>query len=151
MTVFFYKREAEYGYLSNFSHHGFTLDGLYWPTSEHYFQAQKFLDEAARENVRLANNPSQAARAGRNRELPIRDDWDSVRCKVMERAVYAKFSQNDDILRELLSAGDEELVEDTRDDYFWGCGQDRTGENNLGKILMQVRESLRLLEFREGG
>ncbi|HKC73877.1 MAG TPA: NADAR family protein, partial [Chloroflexota bacterium] len=43
MTIYFYStREKPYGCFSNFSPHGFELDGVWWPTSEHYFQAQKF-------------------------------------------------------------------------------------------------------------
>ena len=38
----FYKVNEVYGCFSNFSKHGFELDRKYWPTSEHYFQAQKF-------------------------------------------------------------------------------------------------------------
>jgi hypothetical protein len=45
MTIYFYvEREKPYGCFSNFSAHGFMLDELYWATSEHYFQAQKFID-----------------------------------------------------------------------------------------------------------
>jgi ribA/ribD-fused uncharacterized protein len=42
MTIYFYGTRDRYGCFSNFSPHGFELDGVYWPTSEHYFQAQKF-------------------------------------------------------------------------------------------------------------
>ena len=43
MTIYFYGAdEVPYGCFSNFSDHGFDLDGVWWPTSEHYFQAQKF-------------------------------------------------------------------------------------------------------------
>lgn len=40
MTIFFYNADEPYGALSNFSRYGFMLDGLDWPTSEHYYQAQ---------------------------------------------------------------------------------------------------------------
>jgi len=142
MTIHFYKQNEEYGYLSNFSHYGFVLDGLYWPTSEHYFQAQKFLDRSLGESIRQADSPMDAARMGRNRDWPLRKDWDSVRCDVMRRGLLAKFSQNHDILERLLSTAGEALIEDTKDDYYWGCGNDGTGDNNLGKILMQVRGML---------
>jgi hypothetical protein len=42
----------EYGELSNFAPYPISLDGKRWPTSEHYFQAQKFLDPKRREEVR---------------------------------------------------------------------------------------------------
>ena len=43
MTIYFYRTNESYGELSNFSRHGFDLDGLYWPTVEHYYQAPKFI------------------------------------------------------------------------------------------------------------
>ena len=40
VAIHFYSTTGPYGGFSNFSHYGFELDGAYWPTSEHYFQAQ---------------------------------------------------------------------------------------------------------------
>jgi predicted NAD-dependent protein-ADP-ribosyltransferase YbiA (DUF1768 family) len=35
------------------------------------------------------------------------------------------------------------LIEAAPNGYSWGCGASGTGKNRLGKILMEVRESLR--------
>ncbi len=51
--------------------------------------------------------------------------------------------QTFDLRAELLGTGDGELVENAPRDYYWGCGRDGSGRNMLGKILMEVRESLR--------
>ena len=56
------------------------------------------------------------------------------------KAVYEKFKQNSEILEILLNTGNEELIEATTDDYYWGCGKDGNGKNMLGKILMETRE-----------
>ena len=61
----------------------------------------------------------------------------------MRRAVRAKFEQHPDIRAVLLGTGDEELIEDAPNDYYWGCGEEGTGKNMLGKILMEVRGELR--------
>ncbi len=42
MTIQFYSKTDAYAWTSNFSPHGFELDGKHWPTVEHYFQAVKF-------------------------------------------------------------------------------------------------------------
>ena len=55
----------------------------------------------------------------------------------------AKFAQHPDIRAVLLSTGDERLVEHTSSDSYWGDGGDGTGNNMLGKILMEIRERLR--------
>jgi predicted NAD-dependent protein-ADP-ribosyltransferase YbiA (DUF1768 family) len=47
----------------------------------------------------------------------------------------------------LFSTGDEEIAEDSPTDSFWGLGPDGGGQNNLGKILMQVRQVLRTTDY----
>lgn len=144
MPIYFYKeREAPYGCFSNFSPHGFDLDGLHWRTSEHYFQAQKFVGTPYLEEVRQVAKPMDAANMGRDRSLPLRDDWNAIKDDIMRRAVLAKFQTHADIREVLLGTGEEELIEDAPKDYYWGCGAERTGKNMLGKILMETRELLR--------
>lgn len=143
IMIYFYKISDKYGCFSNFSHYGFKLEEKYWMTSEHYFQAQKFCDEEYKEKIRLLDNPMKAANMGRNRNLPLRKDWEQVKDEIMKKAVLAKFSQNEEIKRVLLSTGKEIIVENTSNDYYWGCGKDKSGKNMLGIILMEVREILR--------
>jgi len=144
MTIYFYvEREKPYGCFSNFSSHGFLLDELYWATSEHYFQAQKFLGTPYLEKVRQMKTPKEAATMGRNRSLPLRSDWQQVKDDVMRKAVLQKFTIHADIREILLSTGDELLVENSPVDYYWGCGQDGSGQNKLGLILVEVRQILR--------
>jgi N-glycosidase YbiA len=144
MSIYFYSaREIPYGCFSNFSAHGFELDGKYWRTSEHYFQAQKFAGQSDAEEIRGAKTPKEAANIGRERKRPLRRDWESVKDKVMRKAVQRKFETHKDIQEILLSTGDEKLIERTSGDYYWGCGTDGNGKNMLGKILMEVRAALR--------
>ncbi len=145
MAIYFYlQTEKPYGVFSNFSPFGFTLDGRYWQTSEHYFQAQKFVGSLADfEAVADARTPKKAADMGRERSRPLRADWNQVKDDAMRRALRAKFDTHAE-LRELLEAtGSEELIEKTGDDYYWGCGKDGTGKNMLGMLLMELREALR--------
>ena len=84
----------------------------------------------------------KAAEMGRNRALPLREDWEQVKDDIMRRAVYAKFTQNKEIRDILISTGKETIIEKTTNDYYWGCGQDGSGRNMLGIILMETREKL---------
>ncbi|MEX0269510.1 NADAR family protein [Leptolyngbyaceae cyanobacterium UHCC 1019] len=143
MTIYFYvEREKPYGCFSNFSAHGFMLDELYWATSEHYFQAQKFINTPHLEKVRQTKTPKDAANMGRNRSLPLHADWNQVKDEVMRKAVLQKFRTHADIREILLATGNEDLVENSPVDYYWGCGKDGSGKNQLGQILMEVREIL---------
>jgi ribA/ribD-fused uncharacterized protein len=90
-AVFFYTPDGSYGDFSNFAKFGVALDGEWWPTAEHYFQAQKFLDPAYREKIRRSSTPKQAADLGRTRAIPLRPDWDEARVEVMRKVVTAKF------------------------------------------------------------
>jgi ribA/ribD-fused uncharacterized protein len=142
-VIHFYSTRDEYGCFSNFSPHRVFLDGKTWPTSEHYFQPQKFAGTPHEEEVRRQKTPRQAADLGRDRKRPLRKDWEAVKDDVMRQAVRAKFSQHEELRAILLVTGDTVLVEHTEIDSYWGDGGDGSGKNMLGRILMEVREELR--------
>jgi N-glycosidase YbiA len=142
MTIYFYSTIDQYGEFSNFSRHGVELEGEWWPTTEHYFQAQKFENPEYRTKIRTATTPKQAAELGRSRKLPIRPDWEAVKDEIMYKAVLKKFQTHRQLKQLLLSTGEEELVENAPGDYYWGCGKDGSGKNKLGLILMLVRKEL---------
>lgn len=144
MSILFYSHtKGPYAAFSNFTPHPFTLDGLVWPTVEHYFQAAKFPGHSHAETIRQATSPRSAKMLGRTRAVPLRADWETVKDDVMRRGVRAKFEAHDDLRALLLSTGDEELIEDAPRDYYWGRGAKGTGKNRLGQILMEVRATLR--------
>lgn len=143
MTIYFYGVDDQYGCFSNFSQHGFELDGNYWLTSEHYFQAQKFLGTHHLEKIRDVKTPRDAARMGRDRKRPLRSDWEQVKDDIMRKAVLRKFETHADIRKVLLATNNLPIVENAPRDYYWGCGQDGSGKNMLGQILVEVREILR--------
>ena len=141
-VIKFYSVSCEFGEFSNFAECPITLGGKRWPTSEHYFQAQKFADPLQREKVRRAKTAMQAARLGRDRKVKIRREWESVKVSVMRDAVWAKLTQHDYLRELLLMTDDSVLVEHTRHDSYWGDGGDGSGKNMLGKILMEIRGEL---------
>jgi ribA/ribD-fused uncharacterized protein len=142
-VIHFYSTTDEYGCFSNFSRHRVFLKKKSWPTSEHYFQAQKFAGEPDEEEVRLAKTPMIAARMGRDRKRPLRRDWEAVKERVRLDALRAKFTQHEESKTVLLGTGDATLVEHTANDSYWGDGGDGSGKNRLGHLLMQVRTELR--------
>ncbi|MFM7406772.1 MAG: NADAR family protein [Cuspidothrix sp.] len=151
MTIYFYKVYQPYGCFSNFSLHGIEMEGVYWPTVEHYYQGQKFVgstDASIIPLINVAPTPEAAAALGRCSTRCLRVDWELVKTQVMRAAVLRKFITYLDIREILLATGDDLLVEDSPTDYFWGCGANKTGENHLGKILMSVRTEIRTLSAK---
>ncbi|MBD2730355.1 NADAR family protein [Nostoc sp. FACHB-892] len=148
MTIYFYKVWQPYGCFSNFSPHGIHIQGTYWPTVEHYYQAQKFVgstDAAIIPLIHAAATPEEAAALGRCSTRQLRRDWNLVKTQIMREAVLKKFLTHTDIREVLLKTGDEILVENSPTDSFWGCGANKAGQNHLGKTLMSVREEIRKL------
>lgn len=131
----------KYFFLSNFYPCWVVLDGMRYPSVEHAYQAAKTLRDIEREQIRTASTPGVAKRLGR--VCTHRPDWKKIKVDIMLDLVRQKFERSSDLAEKLLATGDEELIEgNTWGDRFWGVYRGR-GENNLGKILMQVREELR--------
>ena len=142
MKIEFFRTREPYGEFSNFSRHSITLKGKIWPTTEHYFQAQKFAGTEHEEKVRLAPTPRIAANIGRDRNLPLRTDWEQVKESIMKEALLAKIEQYPKIKELLLSTGDAEIVEHSSKDRYWADGGDGSGKNRLGVIWMEIRKEL---------
>ena len=142
-TIHFYEPEDPYGFLSNFYPSPILLKGKMWPTSEHYYQAQKVPGTEIEEEMRMLGTPLEAFEMSRTPGFPQREDWYEVRDDIMREAVYAKFTQHPDLKNQLLDTKDAVLVEHSFRDNYWGDGGDGKGKNVLGKILMEVRERLK--------
>jgi ribA/ribD-fused uncharacterized protein len=140
----FYRSDAPYFAFTNFSEHPITVDGVTWKTTEHFFQAQKFIksDPAWAEKIRAADTPLQAAGMGRNIHHPIRENWDDVKDAVMRFAVLTKVLTHPEVRDLLCSTGVDRLLEDSPTDYYWGIGREGGGKNRLGEILMEIRTLL---------
>lgn len=131
---------GKYYFLSNFYSSNVEYEGLTYLNNESAFQSAKLKEVKDREEF-CSLDPSTAKRKGRH--VKLRDDWEEVKYNIMHDIVYAKFSQNLDLKKKLLATEGEYLEEgNTWGDKIWGT-VNGIGENNLGKILMQVREELR--------
>jgi len=78
--------------------------------------------------------------------LPQQDfrRWASTRpvskVAVVEEILRAKVVQHPEAQEALRKSGNEDIVEDSPTDYFWGEGADGSGQNMLGKIWMKLRD-----------
>jgi ribA/ribD-fused uncharacterized protein len=142
-TIKFYKINDEYGYFSNFAPYPIFIDGFMWLTVEHYFQANKFDNFEIRDRIRLLKSPMMAAKEGRSKKNPLRDDWEQTKDELMKKALLFKFLQHHQLKIELLNTRDAVLIEHTSNDKYWADGGDGSGSNRLGQLLMNVREEIR--------
>ena len=138
----FYSVKDAYGEFSNFALFPIVIDGVDWPTSEHYYQAHKYTDPEIMEKVRRAKTPMEAALMGRDPNIPKREDWDTYKDIAMETAVRAKLYQYESLRILLKSTGTTFMYEHTKNDCYWGDCGDRTGKNKLGLLLMKLREEI---------
>jgi ribA/ribD-fused uncharacterized protein len=143
MAINFFSKSETFSEFSNFAPFPIELDGQSWPSTEHYYQAQRFTDPEMQEKIRAAKKPVIAKKLAQKHGYKARADWAEVKDAVMERAVRCKFEQHAAVRELLLSTGDEDLAESVLNDYYWGVGADGTGQNRLGKLLMQIRSELR--------
>ncbi|KAH9932375.1 uncharacterized protein B0H18DRAFT_1137707 [Fomitopsis serialis] len=144
-AIRFYHRDEPYYEFTNFAPYAIHWDGRMYPTTEHLFQAHKFMPHRPDLAERIRCLPSSRAalqEAGNLRPLQ-RTDWFEVNVRVMDDVLEAKVSQHFSLRDMLLQTGTSELVEDSPVDSFWGCGQDGLGRNELGKALMRLRDKLR--------
>jgi len=130
----------EHRWLSNFALSYIEYEGVIYPTVENAYQAAKCLHHHDR--LQFINlTPGQAKKRGRVIEL--REDWDDVKIGVMRSLLWKKF-QYTNLKRSLLATGNEELIEGNAwGDTYWGVCNG-AGQNMLGKLLMSVREELRI-------
>ncbi|KAG8910628.1 hypothetical protein FRC01_006226 [Tulasnella sp. 417] len=146
-TIYFYEKGKDYYNFTNFAPFTVKYDGKTYPTSEHLFQAMKFLPHRPQlaEHIRTAGErPGIPFMEARRFEPEVRSDWRSVNLEVMDMVLELKFTQHSKLMDELLKTGDAKLVEDARDkDAFWGNGADGKGLNHLGYALMSLRERYR--------
>jgi len=168
--ILFRKLKDPFGIFSNFYRTPLTFNGELYQTSEAAYQAQKFIcSPDVMRQIQAAAKPREAAEIGRNPANNMRPDWESfidpavnkvypgveigtntiekVKDLAMFDVLCHKAFCNKEFRDTLLSTGDRELVEQSGEDYYWGNGNDGTGVNRLGKVLMLLRSELNKTQY----
>jgi len=139
--VLFYERR--FYCFSNFSSFQVDIWSKTWMTSEHAYQAQKFITrEDIQEKIQCARSAHDAKVIAREHAFEVHGGWEKEKIVVMMDICQAKLEQHPFIQKRLLETGDREIIEDSSKDSFWGWGPDKKGENNLGKIWMTLRAEM---------
>ena len=134
--------QNEYRWLSNFAPVKIKLDGLEFPSVEHAYMSAKSDDT---EWKKFCSNPNNKAGdvKRQSRNITLKEDWNEIKLEVMANCIKQKFNI-EPYRTKLLETKDKHLQEGNRwNDKFWGvCLKTNKGENNLGKLIMNVRSEL---------
>jgi predicted NAD-dependent protein-ADP-ribosyltransferase YbiA (DUF1768 family) len=113
-------------------------NSIIYPYTENAYQASKFTDIELRKTFQTISFESAIKLAWIMRKN-IRDDWERVKLSEMKRVLEAKFS-HPELVQKLMATGTKYLEETNHwEDMYWGVSNE-IGENNLGKLLMEIRE-----------
>lgn len=144
--------KPETRWLSNMTRVKIPYKGIIYPSTENFYQAMKY-DEGCyyqvgggvmevRNYISLLK-PNESKQF--SKENPMTNPkFEENKLEIMRYAQRQKYRQ-EPFKSKLLATGDAYLEEGNWwHDRFWGCDiKTREGENNLGKIIMEIRESLR--------
>ncbi|WP_375069483.1 NADAR family protein [Stenotrophomonas lactitubi] len=135
---------------------GFNIDGVHYPTAEHFMMAGKarlFGATDILEQVLASRTPDKVKALGRKIEGFDEALWAQARYALVVEGNRAKFSQNAALGDFLRATEDQVLVEASPVDFVWGIGLAKDhahahnpaqwrGLNLLGFALMDVRDAM---------
>ncbi len=152
-AIYFYGTNNKFGFLSNFYMCKFTDTINNYISSEQYFMYHKCMlfdcfNDKLLNKILTSNNNSSIKKYGRQVRNFDNKIWNEHKEDIMKKGLILKFEQNKDIQDKLLDTGRKILYEASKNDKIWSIGIDikqvgkkePTGQNLLGKLLMDVRE-----------
>lgn len=145
------------GLFSQWAKKDIKINNIIYNCCEQYMMAEKarlFKDELALEKIMETTNPAVQKKWGRKVKNFNKNKWEEMAKKIVFKANYAKFTQNEDCKKLLLDSENRTIVEASPYDRIWGiglsCNDPRAlnpkqwrGANWLGKIIMEVRKKIK--------
>lgn len=149
--------QGEFRAFSNDAEYPIEIEGVQYPTVEHYYQAMKakeFGDEEAQKKILDSRTPKVAKALGRKVKNFMKEVWDDKKRDIMTRAVRAKFVQHPELQKQLIDTGTRQIGKADPRNTFWGIGTGVAsekskepskwrGRNELGKLLMAFRQDFK--------
>jgi ribA/ribD-fused uncharacterized protein len=158
--VFFFAGSPELNEFKEFSnlHEApMLVDGIKFPTVEHYYQwskARLFGDEESQQKILKSASPKTAKTIGKKVKDFNAERWETEKVAIMQRAIKAKLMQHPDIRKKLIATGNRRIAEANPRSKFWGIGTSYNtskadnpdkwpGKNTLGNIYEELRRQLK--------
>lgn len=141
-VIGFYPRE--FYCLDNFSSFGVNYNGYFYQTVEHAYQSLGFILSAPEiaEQIKKSYSAHEAQKIAYENMDKLQKDWDNIKLSIMEELLRLKVEQNPYVKKKLLETKNYKIVEDSPKDDYWGWGENRDGDNHLGKLWMKLRNEL---------
>ena len=132
----------EHRWLSNMTYVNIEYDGIIYPSTENFYQAMKYSEGSKRAYVSTLR-PFLSKHYSKENQMTS-EVFEEKKLQIMEYAQQQKYSK-EPFRSKLLQTGDAHLEEGNWwGDKFWGVDiKTRQGENNLGKIIMKIRDQLK--------
>ena len=148
--LYFNSRTPYFNIFSNFYEEPLQINGEFWKSGEHFYQAAKFALNGLQEDDNIYRIIVKAETPGTAKRLA--DEYFSEENKVrshqalrtfvaMSQMLTVKFAPGTLARKRLMQTGDLELIHLSGSDFFWGQNRKGDGKNLLGKALMQMRNS----------
>lgn len=133
--------QGEYRWLSNFYPCTIILEGIKYPSVEHAYMSRKSDSELWKDFCSTTISPEEVKKA--SRRISLIPGWEGIRVEVMRECLIQKYSR-EPLRSKLVVTGSQILQEGNWwGDRFWGVDiKTGVGENNLGKLIMEIRERL---------
>lgn len=150
-VVVFFGKDSKF---SNHYYAPFVVDDIEFATMEQFLahsRARFADDQSLMDRAMASSDPAEAKRIlNLLHGAPGQIFWEAERHDILRSGLLAKFSQNDDLKKYLLSSEERQLGEASRN-RVWGIGLTLAdkgrlntklwkGENLLGKTLVEVRQ-----------
>ena len=148
--IYFNSRTPYFNIFSNFYEEPLQINGEFWKSGEHFYQAAKFAKNGLQEDANIyrliveAETPGTAKRLADeyfSEENKVRSHQALRTFQAMATMLNVKFAPGTLARKRLMQTGDLELVHLSGSDFFWGQNRKGDGKNLLGKVLMHMRNS----------
>ena len=150
-AIIFRKTNELFGGFSNMaSGYKLCINSFKILTSEALYQACRFPHMPEVQRLILGQaSPMTAKMKSKPYRQHTREDWDLVKVKIMRWCLRLKLAQNWSKFSDLLiSSNSKNIVEESKRDDFWGAKSKGDflleGANVLGRLLMELREELKI-------
>jgi ribA/ribD-fused uncharacterized protein len=149
--------KGEYRAFSVMAEYPIEIEGVRYPTVEHYYQAMKaseFKDSELLKKILETKSTKAVKTLGKKVANFMKEVWDDKRYDIMLRANRAKFVQHPELRKQLLDTGSKRIGLANPRNKYWSIGTSMesdksanpskwSGQNKLGKLLEFLRDELK--------